>query len=164
MHESPMAFRAWTDDEIAASVAMRSEAALVPRQPGEHFPTTNVDGEDVPDLTRIPPERWAAALRPLRPSARIMAASNLAQGGPLRLAALDLARTLPGPAPAAPVVAQRPEVPTRPAASRQVNLRLPAHQHEDLARAAALVGMRPTALARALVISGVNRTLAEHGG
>ena len=49
---------------------------------------------------------------------------------------------------------------TRP--SVQVNVRLRADDHARLAQAAAAVGLKPTTLARALVLNGAARMLQEH--
>jgi hypothetical protein len=47
--------------------------------------------------------------------------------------------------------------------SIQVNLRLRADDHERLVRAAQAVGLRPTTLARALVLNGATEVLRDHG-
>lgn len=46
----------------------------------------------------------------------------------------------------------------------QVNIRLRADDHARLAQAAGAVGMKPTTLARALVLNGAAAILREHGG
>jgi hypothetical protein len=46
----------------------------------------------------------------------------------------------------------------------QVNIRLRRDDHARLAAAAAAVGLRPTTLARALILNGAARILEEHAG
>ena len=45
----------------------------------------------------------------------------------------------------------------------QVNIRLRRDDHERLGQAAAAVGLKPTALARSLVLNGAAMILREHG-
>jgi hypothetical protein len=63
-------------------------------------------------------------------------------------------RGAPLPVPGADHAAARPTV--------QVNARLRVDDHARLALAAAAVGLRPTTLARALVLNGVAMILREH--
>ena len=48
--------------------------------------------------------------------------------------------------------------------STQVNIRLRRDDHARLTQAATAVGLRPTTLARALVLNGAARILEEHAG
>lgn len=70
-----------------------------------------------------------------------------------RHAALRTGHPLPSPAPAH--AAARSSV--------QVNLRLRRDDHERLRHAAAAVGLKPTTLARSLVLNGAAMILREHG-
>jgi hypothetical protein len=63
----------------------------------------------------------------------------------------------PKPLPGAAGGVRAPERPRH----RQVNFRLTREGHAGLERAAALVHMRPTALARLLVVRGVDQILRE---
>ena len=47
--------------------------------------------------------------------------------------------------------------------SRQVNIRLRRDDHERLAQAAIAVGLKPTTLARALLLNGSTMILRDHG-
>ena len=70
-----------------------------------------------------------------------------------RHAALRTGHPLPSPAP----------VHAAARASVQVNLRLRRDDHERLSQAAVAVGLKPTTLARALVLNGAAMILREHG-
>ncbi|HEX8104527.1 MAG TPA: hypothetical protein VF533_18060 [Solirubrobacteraceae bacterium] len=130
------------------------------------MPVRNVDlgRRSVPDLARIDRARWVEVLLPLSRKDRMDAALHpLIRGG----AAYEVAKDLPPPAseaawsaiggaPAVPV----PSAPSR--AARQVNFRLTDEELADLQRAAHVLGLRPTQLARMLVLNGVRRMLVEH--
>lgn len=127
------------------------------------------DGVPIPDLARIPKERWREALAPLpHPvrrratrtvdyadiSAALVAVAQLELEDAARMGrSLEVSPRLPVPDPG--------PRPTRPLTSRQVNLRLGPDSYDRLARAASLHGCRPTELARVLTMRGVSRMLAE---
>ena len=70
-----------------------------------------------------------------------------------RHAALRTGHPLPSPRPAH----------ASARSSVQVNLRLRRDDHERLAHAATAVGLKPTTLARSLVLNGAAMILREHG-
>jgi hypothetical protein len=126
-------------------------------------------GHPIPDLAKIPRERWEEVLRQTHPSIREKASQTL---GELKLmteantigwrildeerARAKAARTVvafPTPLPGATVPKR-----TR---YKQVNIRLPPARYEDLCEAATIIGMKPTALVRLLTIRGVTQMLAE---
>ncbi len=51
--------------------------------------------------------------------------------------------------------------PSRPGRVQQLNFRLTAGEHADLLRAADILGLRPTQVARLLTLRGVNQVLRE---
>ena len=127
------------------------------------------------ELDKIPRQLWAQALAPVPAQWRFYAAQRVPDK---RLRALahrvvaDLnraereaqqARTTsrrragrtaaPLPAPSATHAATRP--------TAQINLRLRRDDYERLHEAAMAVGMKPTTLARALVLNGVAKVLQE---
>jgi hypothetical protein len=126
-------------------------------------------------LDKIPRRLWQQALEPYRPQHRIFAAQqvpdetlreqatnlaaemNLADAIRVRgrfeagTRARRTAAPLPAPDRAHPVSQS----------TLQVNLRLRRDDHARLAEAAAFVGLRPTTLARALVLNGVAKILQE---
>ncbi len=127
-------------------------------------------GQPVPDLNEIAEDRWRAVLTPLTQ--------------PVREAAARRVRSLDQSHRATALVlleledhdrehrehrrAQRPQslpTPTRAdrleRASRQVNFRISAAQHERLVEAAQRVGAKPTELARILTMRGVEHMLWE---
>jgi hypothetical protein len=117
-------------------------------------------GEPVPDLDRIPKERWRAVLAPLRPGTRTVAMSGTQRDF---IAAAVLVGDLladDGPADTAPP-AMPAGAPPRRGAGRQVNFRLGPDEHDRLVAAARLFAMRPTTLARVLTMRGVERALYE---
>jgi hypothetical protein len=123
-------------------------------------------GPVVPDLAKIPRDRWAEALIPCEPDDRYAATRNFALGPKGILAARALVETLPPPPSAAAraAVAGVPYArvgPVRPR-TRQLNVRLSTRAYEDLAVAAHLLGGTPTQIARMLINAGVRRTLAEY--
>jgi hypothetical protein len=138
----------------------------------EPIPTRGKMGAyPVPDLSRLPRERWAEALRQVPFAVREKAAWTLgdlktiteagvlareieAQEQDRRKAARD-AIAFPGPLPGG-----RGALPRRPR-YQQVNFRLLRGQHERLCEAAAMLGMKPTQLARTLTLRGVAQVIAE---
>jgi hypothetical protein len=130
-----------------------------------------VDGQAVPNLAEVPVRLWMAAIRPLQERARWAAATTVPDE--VRYVFSGLARDLPSPraaqadrvrgaidepvgipAPAAPAPAPPPRV-------KQVNFRLTRAEHARLDEAAGALGLTLPALAKAFVISGVNRALQE---
>lgn len=123
-------------------------------------------GEPVPDLGRLPQERWREVLRPLRPGTRQIARNTVATQAEVVAAGILIgelliedgsvrARGLSAPPrmPVADLPASGPR--------RQVSFRLGAGEHARLVEAARLFGMRPAVLARALTVRGVDRALYE---
>ena len=159
------------DDELLADVDEDFVPYIELGEPGEIAP------ENV-ELDKIPRGLWEQVLAPLHRQQRVWIARQVAderlQDIAMELAfELDMAdadarnardkawhaaqRTgypLPLP-PAGHAVAQ----PTT-----QVNIRLRRDDHARLAQAAAAVGLRPTTLARALVLNGAAQILREHAG
>jgi hypothetical protein len=118
-------------------------------------------GEPIPDLDRIPQERWREVLAPLRRGTRRVAMSGTQRD--FRSAAIlvgellaDDGRVDLGAPPAMPTGA-----PPAREAGRQVNFRLGATEHDRLVAAARLFAMRPATLARVLTVRGVDRALYE---
>ena len=129
------------------------------------------------ELEKIPPRLWEQTLAPLPRQQRIDVVHRVADKELRRLAsalaielylaevrasdagarathaALRTGYALPRPAPGHP--AARSCV--------QVNLRLRRDDHERLAQAATSVGLKPTTLARSLVLNGATMILREHG-
>lgn len=126
------------------------------------------------ELEKVPRRLWEQALAPLHPQQRMTVVRQVVDPHLREIADRlafklyvdegqrrrdrDQARhrvlrsgfPLPTPEPAA----ARPTV--------QVNIRLRADDRERLAQAAAAVGLKPTTLARALVLNGAGRILQEH--
>jgi hypothetical protein len=117
-------------------------------------------GEPIPDLDRIPQERWRAVLAPLRPGTRQVAMSGTQSD--VRAAAILVGELLAddGPGDAAPP-GMPAGAPPRRGARRQVSFRLGAEEHDRLAAAGRLFAMRPSTLARVLTMRGVDRALYE---
>ena len=132
-------------------------------------------GEPVPDLRKIDRARWREALTPLSHAARLEAA----RGAPKRrflepedamilvtkMELEDGARhSALGRVAARPPTQPPPRVGEAGAVrtTRQMNVRLSLRQFADLANAAALLGMKPTQLARQFILAGTGRVLYEH--
>ncbi len=131
-------------------------------------------GEAVPDLRRVDRGRWREALTPLSHAARVIAARAAPKRGFLdpedamilvaRLELEDgrrqaaLARSASSPPTQTP---PRARAPGEARTTRQVNVRLSRRQFSDVAEAAALLGMKPTQLARQFILSGTGRLLYE---
>jgi hypothetical protein len=128
------------------------------------------------DLEAIPRDLWRQALAPLHRQQRTWLASQL-RDKRLRAEAMELAIELdfaeddrknarlearhrarrtgaPLPTPSGDHPAGRGTV--------QVNMRLRRDDHARLAEAAATVGLKPTTLARALVLNGAAQILRDH--
>jgi len=144
--------------------------------PDQHEPVPlrgQYAGHPVPDLDRLPRERWEEVLRQVPPAVREFAASALSTHEDV-LEAHAVAREINydeydrkqrareaiGFPPPVPV----PEAP-RPLGQRraphQVNFRLHPVQYEKLVDAAEFLGMKPSQLARFLTLRGVSQVLAE---
>lgn len=128
-------------------------------------------------LENIPPRLWKQALAPLHRQQRMGLALRVPDRD-LRSLAIELASELdmaeheaadsrrrathsalrtgyPLPSPGPGHAAARSSV--------QVNIRLRRDDHERLSHAAAAVGLKPTTLARSLVLNGATMILREHG-
>ena len=124
------------------------------------------DGQLIPNLSRMPEERWLEALRPLNPYQRRRAANTVGMAKIRTATALigqlmlddDAARAR---AFATPPVALSSGDPPPKGARRQVNFRLGPGEHARLIEAARVFGMRPNVLARLLTVRGVDRALRE---
>ena len=128
------------------------------------------------ELDQIPRRLWEQTLAPLHRQQRYWVAQRVADEQLREIAVelafeLDMAECERQDARAvARSKARRAGVPLatpggdhaahRPTA--QVNIRLRRDDHAQLAQAAAAVGLKPTTLARALVLNGVALTLREH--
>lgn len=130
------------------------------------------------ELEKIPREFWEPILAPFHRSVRAGIAHRVPDGR-LRELAFEVAVEIDHAAADArnardearyaarrtgyPLPAPGPEHATA-RATIQVNIRLRADDHERLADAARSVGLRPTTLARALVLNGAAQILREHAG
>lgn len=147
---------------------MSSSPPFDPRRP----PLRGLWGQKhpIPDLARVPREHWVEVLRRTHPEAARYAGLELPDDQRLE-AQLAMAQAwIDGPIEEhVPVeaVAYPPSLPGTGVApgrvqrDRQVNFRLPPPVFDELERAAGLVRMRPTALARLLVTRGVTQILQE---
>ncbi len=127
------------------------------------------------ELDKIPRRLWEQALAPYRRQQRYFAATQVTDQR-LREQALSLALEMDLEAvrvaderfetgtrarrTAAPLPVPTHTHPVRQSTA-QVNMRLRRDDHARLAQAAAFVGLRPTTLARALVLNGVAKILQE---
>jgi len=129
------------------------------------------------ELEKVPRRLWEQTLAPLHRQQRIMVVNRIPDEELCELASslafeLDMAECerrrvrdearfearrsgFPLPTPDADHAVTRPTL--------QVNVRLRRDDHVRLRQAAAGVGLKPTTLARALVLNGVARMLQEHG-
>jgi len=134
-------------------------------------------GASLIELEKIPPRLWEQTLAPLRRQQRY-AVGRQVRDEHLQALALALAFELDmadGDAADARARARNAALrtgyalpnagPGHPSArsSVQVNLRLRRDDHERLAHAAMAVGLRPTTLARSLVLNGAAMILREQG-
>jgi hypothetical protein len=125
--------------------------------------------EPVPDLNRLPERRWREVLTRVSPGTRRAAMAAVAGDRVERarelVGWLDIeaphARWSPPVPPRAPVARARSGPRKNDSPWRQLNVRLREDDHRVLVRAAAVLGLRPTALARMLVIQGATRMLIE---
>ncbi len=125
-------------------------------------------GEPIPDLDELPSERWREVLGPLSGRTRTWAMRRVANVD-RRIAAMELAVELEEHdkqrADALRRAAARSSPLPAPRADReglrQVNLKLRPDQVEDLRRLASTLALKPTQLARMLVVNGVRRMLYE---
>ncbi len=124
------------------------------------------DGRLIPNLSRLPEDRWLEALRPLNRSGRDRATSMVAPDKVRHVMALKGQLSLEDDAArarafAAPPVQLPSGDPPPAGARRQVNFRLGPGEHARLIEAARVFGMRPNVLARLLTVRGVDRALRE---
>lgn len=128
------------------------------------------DGQLIPNLSRLPEERWLEALRPLNSFQRRRAANTVGMAKTGDAIALigqlmledDAARAGAFSAPPVPLPLPSGDPPPK-GARRQVNFRLGPGEHARLMEAARVFGMRPNVLARLLTVRGVDRALREAG-
>lgn len=133
-----------------------------------------VDGEPIPDLSKIDRARWREALLPLTHRARVRAARMTPKRGFLdpddpMLLVTRLELEDGGRRDAARQAASFPptQTPPRPHAesarrtTRQLNVRLSHRQFAEIERAATLLGLKPTQLARQFILTGAGRVLYE---
>jgi hypothetical protein len=123
------------------------------------------DGEPIPDLARIPREGWRAALAPLRRHTRQLSRATVVTVDDARVAGI-LVGDLMSDDPAARTFNARPAALPRGGTlargtGHQVNFRIGPDDYERLQRAAQLYAMRPSTLARALTVRGVNLALHD---
>jgi hypothetical protein len=141
----------------------------------------HVNGEPLPDLRKVPREQWRAALLPLSPLQRRTVLTQ--SGAPMPVvaelmyetgmhdhvvkeAALDVISRSGSPDASgdlalSPELAAEREGRRARTTSRQVNLRLDPGEYAELERSARAVGLKPTQLARQLVLTGVRRIRYE---
>jgi hypothetical protein len=123
----------------------------------------------IPDLARIPREHWVEVLRRAHPVAAMYAHFDLPDDQHMEALLVRTEAMLAGPireTVAPEVVAYPPalpgaRVPPARGSDRQVNFRLAPPVFAELERAAEIVRMRPTSLARLLVMRGVTQILQE---
>lgn len=124
-------------------------------------------GEPIPDLARLPQERWREVLAPLRHGTRQAAKCTVHTVADAQAAGILVGELLlhDGAIAARAEAAAPPRMPAGapPArgSGRQLNYRLSADEHARLLEAARLFGMRATTLARLLTVRGVDRALYE---
>lgn len=123
-------------------------------------------GEPIPDLSRMPEDRWLDALRPLSRNGRIRAQNTLSpQKAGVVMALIGELLLEDGEVRARARAAPPPRMPSGDPppreARRQVNFRLGAGEHARLTEAARAYGMRPNVLARVLTVRGVERALRD---
>ncbi|MDQ3723173.1 MAG: hypothetical protein M3376_08950 [Actinomycetota bacterium] len=122
-------------------------------------------GEPIPDLGRLPEERWREVLRPLRPFTRQIAKGSVSSVADAITAGILVGDLMledrpAGAFPPAPGMPGGCDPPVR-GSSRQVNFRLGPEEHGRLLEAARAYGMRAPALARLLTVRGVDRALHD---
>src|SRR2546423_8025823 len=131
-------------------------------------------GEPVPALRKIDRSRWREAVTPLSHGARMEGAQAAPKRGVLdpedaMILVTKMELEDGGRRTALGRVAERPPTQTPPRAStgevrntRQMNVRLSLRQFAELATAAALLGMKPTQLARQFILAGTGPVLYQH--
>ena len=145
-------------DDDASETHSADDASPLPYR-GEH------EGEPIPDLSRIPKDRWVDALRPSSPRVRRHAISTVTTFDDVAPAcqavawlafedeqrrAEALRRSAPPPSPTGLAKARGRRM-------RQVNFRLTPAEYQDLRSVAFDYGVTATQLARMLTIRGVRR-------
>lgn len=155
--------------ELAGGFGPDSHEAVEPHEPGSISP-------GMIELEKIPRRLWEQTLAPLHRSQRSFAASRVSDPA-LRAIAFELTMEMDigeserritretergrlrrrGASLPIPRVSHGTTQPTV-----QVNVRFRADDHARLGQAAATVGMKPTTLARALVLNGVAMILREN--
>jgi hypothetical protein len=133
-----------------------------------HFPVYRYyQDQPVPDLRRIPRERWFEVLAPLEPEARHVAA-NTAPGSAFEIwALLGKLELHDGQRNERLRRAERPrslEAPTwrpGPKRGRQVNIRLYGRDHAALVQALRWSALGPRSWRRTFVVRGARRVLYE---
>ena len=154
------------DDPLWAADDPLWAADPAPPRMHEDIPITGYHrGEPIPDLRRLPKERWREALRPLSGFTRQLSAGSLvtqadAQAFFALLGELMLEDRPAGALPAAPQMPARATAPAR-GPSHQVNFRLGPEEHARLVEAARDYGLRPGTFARVLTVRGVDAALYD---
>src|SRR5436305_8608238 len=157
------------DDELAHDEIVDDEMADDDREP---FPLIQVGMfRWIPDLARIPKERWREALARFSPLARDEAVRKLRDprehfdalliAGECNTADEEARARMSRATEDVRVRVPVPEARPSPRRIRQVNVRLYARDFESLARAARVLGTTPTELARILIVRGTRRVLEE---
>lgn len=158
-------------DEDLGRLDAAEEQIEDPADWGVDYPIHTIAwGHAVPDLAKVPEDRWFDVLLPLPRGARTAAVNSapsdridkaLAVAGRCLLegdARRDAVRRV---AARPPVVPEPPPVRALLRGAVQVNVRLRRSDHADLAAAADLLSMTPTALARMFMLGGARKVLAE---
>ena len=123
-------------------------------------------GEPIPDLSKVPQERWREVLTPLSAYTRGLAkgtVGSMADAMAVNALVGELIVSAPPPslAAAAPPLPRSVADPPARGGRHQVNFRLSADEHARLTQLARAFGMRPGPLARLLTVRGVERALYE---
>ena len=118
--------------------------------------------KELPNLQEIPRERWAEVLRPLDQQERDRAArvsvdffSEEGEAVWRLIAELMLEDADRRAAEPRVAVVPEPPAPATPLRPRQVNVKLSAAEHRRLVAMANTFALRPTQLARQLIVRGV---------
>jgi len=125
----------------------------------------------MPDLARIPKERWREALAPFSPIARRNAVRTLRDpkeqfdamliAGDCAKADAEARARMGRATEDVRIPAPAPEARRGPRRTHQVNVRLYPRDFDRLARAAGVLAATPTELARILIVRGTARVLDE---
>ncbi len=154
------------DDEDAFDDDLLLAPESVNPQMHDGIPITGYNrGEPIPDLGRLPQERWREVMRPLGAYTRQLARGSVRTQAETIAAGILIGELISEGRPTG-VLAPPSKIPSAPdpparAASRQVSFRLGPEEHERLSQAARAYGMRPAVLARLLTVRGVNRALHD---